>query len=51
MGHSNIAVTFDTYGHLFAQNERDADTSAAIERAIYGDATEMQQNISKAHVP
>lgn len=44
MGHSNIAVTFDTYGHLFAQNEQDARTSAAIERAIYGDAAEMQQN-------
>lgn len=50
MGHSNIAVTFDTYGHLFAQNEQDARTSAAIERAIYGDAAEMQQNAKKSCV-
>ena len=39
MGHSNIAVTFDTYGHLFEQVEKDVDTSAAIERAIFADAT------------
>lgn len=39
MGHSNIAVTFDTYGHLFEQVEKDIDTSAAIERAIFADAT------------
>lgn len=45
MGHSNIAVTFDTYGHLFDQTERDVSTSAAIERAIYGDATKTQQNV------
>ena len=37
MGHSNIAVTFDTYGHLFEQIEKDVDTSAAIERAIFAD--------------
>jgi len=46
MGHSNVAVTFDTYGHLFEQTERDATTSAAIERAIYGDAAKMQQSAS-----
>jgi integrase len=28
MGHSNISVTFDTYGHLFPQG----DDSAAFER-------------------
>lgn len=39
MGHSSIQVTFDTYGHLFEQVERDADTSAAIERALSTDAT------------
>ena len=39
MGHSSITVTFDTYGHLFEQSERDADTSAAIEKALFADAT------------
>lgn len=39
MGHSSIQVTFDTYGHLFEQVEKDADTSAAIERALFADAT------------
>jgi integrase len=39
MGHSSITVTFDTYGHLFEQSEKDADTSVAIEKALFGDAT------------
>lgn len=39
LGHSSIQMTFDTYGHLFDQAERDADDAHAIERAIYRDAT------------
>lgn len=39
MGHSSITVTFDTYGHLFEQSEKDAETSVAIEKALFGDAT------------
>lgn len=39
MGHKSIQVTFDTYGHLFEQRDRDASDAAAIERALFGDAT------------
>lgn len=39
MGHSSIAVTFDVYGHLFEQTETDAGDAAAIERALFADAT------------
>lgn len=39
MGHSNIAVTLDTYAKLFEQVEKDAATASAIERALFGDAT------------
>jgi integrase len=39
MGHSSITVTFDTYGHLFEQSDKDAGTSVAIEKALFGDAT------------
>jgi integrase len=39
MGHSSIQVTFDTYGHLFDQAQRDAEDAAAIERALFADAT------------
>ena len=39
MGHSSITVTFDTYGHLFEQTERDIATGTAIERALFADAT------------
>lgn len=39
LGHSSIQMTFDTYGHLFEQAERDADDAHAIERALYRDAT------------
>ena len=39
MGHSSITVTFDTYGHLFEQAERDIATGTAIERALFADAT------------
>ena len=39
MGHSSIQVTFDTYGHLFDQAQKDADDAAAIERALFADAT------------
>lgn len=39
MGHKSIQVTFDTYGHLFDQRDQDASDAAAIERALFGDAT------------
>ena len=39
MGHSNIAVTLDTYAKLFEQVEKDAETASAIERALFLDAT------------
>mgnify|MGYP003640387957 FL=1 len=34
MGHSSIQVTFDTYGHLFSQTEKDAGIASAVERSI-----------------
>ncbi len=37
MGHSSIQVTFDTYGHLFEQLQKDADDAAAIERALFAE--------------
>lgn len=39
MGHSSIQVTFDTYGHLFNQAEKDAGIADAVETAIFEDAT------------
>ncbi|KRA81219.1 tyrosine-type recombinase/integrase [Altererythrobacter sp. Root672] len=39
VGHGSIQVTFDTYGHLFEQFERDANDANAIERALFADAT------------
>ncbi len=39
MGHSSIQVTFDTYGHLFEQVEKDRQDASAIERALFSDAT------------
>lgn len=36
MGHSNIAVTLDTYGHLFPQDDREEELAAAAD-AILGD--------------
>lgn len=39
VGHGSIQVTFDTYGHLFEQAERDANDVNAIERALFADAT------------
>jgi len=35
MGHSSITMTFDTYGHLFDQAQKDDDDAAAIERALF----------------
>lgn len=34
MGHSSITVTFDTYGHLFADEEADQSAVAAIEARL-----------------
>ncbi|MFO6430721.1 tyrosine-type recombinase/integrase [Erythrobacter sp. W302b] len=34
VGHSSIQVTFDTYGHLFEERDRDASDADAIERAL-----------------
>ena len=39
VGHGSIQVTFDTYGHLFEEEQRDADDASAIERALFTDAT------------
>ena len=39
MGHSSIQVTFDTYGHLFSQADKDAGIAGAVEAAIFADAT------------
>ena len=39
MGHSSIQVTFDTYGHLFDSTDQDAREAAAIESALFADAT------------
>lgn len=35
MGHSSITVTFDTYGHLFADDEADQTAVAAIEARLF----------------
>lgn len=34
MGHGSISVTFDTYGHLFEQADRDREDADAIEAAL-----------------
>lgn len=39
MGHSSIQTTFDTYGHLFDEHQRNANDAAAIEQALFTDAT------------
>ena len=39
MGHSTIQMTFDTYGHLFEHARKDSEDAAAIERALFADAT------------
>lgn len=35
VGHSSIQVTFDTYGHLFEERDRDASDANAIQRALF----------------
>lgn len=47
MGHHSIQVTFDVYGHLFEQAEQDRDAAAAIERALFADATQTQHRRKK----
>jgi integrase len=34
MGHSSINMTFDLYGHLFENIERDREAMAKIEAAL-----------------
>jgi len=36
MGHSSIAVTFDTYGHLFEDAKADQAAVAEIENRLLG---------------
>jgi hypothetical protein len=36
MGHSNIAVTMDTYTKLFPEADNDSDKLADAERALFG---------------
>ena len=43
MGHSSIQMTFDTYGHLFPQ-EDDAERFAAGEQALVGGAGRMMND-------
>lgn len=35
VGHSSIQVTFDTYGHLFEERDRDVAEANAIQRALF----------------
>lgn len=35
VGHSSIQVTFDTYGHLFEERDREASDANAIQRALF----------------
>jgi len=51
MGHSSIQMTYDTYGHLFEQAEKDAQDASAIERALFADATQMQHGDKKPRKP
>jgi len=42
-GHHSIQVTYDTYGHLFAELESDAAVANAVEAQVLGaDAAQMQ---------
>jgi hypothetical protein len=34
MGHANISMTFDLYGHLFEDPEADRGAMARLERAL-----------------
>jgi hypothetical protein len=36
MGHSSIKVTFDTYGHLFADAEADQRAAEGVELRLLG---------------
>jgi hypothetical protein len=36
MGHSSIKVTFDVYGHLFANDEADQRAAEDVERRLLG---------------
>lgn len=38
MGHSSIQTTFDVYGHLFDQADKDGAVAAAVERGLIGKA-------------
>jgi integrase len=42
VGHSSIQVTFDTYGHLFEERDRDASEANAIQRALFGNKGERE---------
>lgn len=39
LGHNSIQVTFDTYGHLFDLADKGRQDAAAIESALFADAT------------
>jgi hypothetical protein len=36
MGHSLSTVTFDTYGHLFADPEADQHAAEGVEKRLFG---------------
>ena len=39
MGHSSIKITFDVYGHLFADNEADQRAAEDIQLRLLGNLT------------
>ena len=53
MGHSSIAVTFDTYGHLFHDEEasqRRKDRAERLDRFVRHETRHRGKNISKINV-
>jgi integrase len=36
MGHSSIKVTFNTYGHLFADPQADQRAAEGVEKRLFG---------------
>lgn len=45
LGHSSIQVTFDIYGHVITDAEKDQVLATALEDVLYTEATPMQHEI------
>lgn len=45
LGHANVQITLDTYGHLMADADRDAELAMASSRAVF--ATKLEQSGQK----